>query len=242
MENETKVGMNRTGMQMAPFQGPSQVDYAMSRLPHPEVGSEENVAMLRGAYVKEALRVGSVPVPATGKGLAETAVGKLKGNNPEVLFDKLGERAAYERSGVRLYQAVIAKVQAVPHAEQTALLADLEHICSEELQHFHMLAATITELGGDPTAQTPCADISAVASMGMIQVVTDPRTTLAQCLQALLSVELTDNACWELLIELADQAGHEELVPAFQQALASEQEHETLIRQWLRKMVMEEAT
>jgi ferritin-like metal-binding protein YciE len=52
---------------------------------------------------------------------------------------------------------------------------------------------------------------------------------------------MTDNACWELLIELAEQGGHDELIPPFQKALASEQEHETVIKQWLRKMVMEEA-
>lgn len=76
--------------------------------------------------------------------------------------------------------------------------------------------------------------------MGIIQVLTDPRTTLAQCLQGLLTAEMTDNAAWELLIELAEQAGHEELVPQFQKALAAEAEHEAKIKQWLRTMVMED--
>lgn len=242
MENETKVGMNRTGMQMAPLQGPTQVDYAMSRPAHPQQGDAEALATVRALYIKEAQRVGSVPVPATGKGLAETAVGKLTGKNPEVLFDKLGERAAYERSGVRLYQAMIGKVRASAHPEQAALLQDLSHICQEELEHFHMLSGVITQMGGDPTAQTPCADVSGVAALGMLQVLTDPRTTLPQCLQVLLSIELTDNACWELLIELARQGGHEELIGPFQKALAAEQEHETMVKTWLRKMVMEDAT
>src|SRR5690606_1425878 len=107
-----------------------------------------------------------------------------------------------------------------------ALLADLQHIMEEEFQHFQMLTEVIGEMGGDPTSQTPCADISAVAAMGLIQVLTDPRTTLAQGLQALLTAELTDNAAWELLIELAEQGGHDELVPPFQKALSSETEHE----------------
>lgn len=241
MENEAKVGMNRTGMQMAPMQGPDQVDYARNRPPHPAEGSEEAIATLRGDYVKEAPRVGSVPIPASIRGLAETAVGKLKGQSPELLFDKLGERAAFERSGVRLYQAMISKVKVVPHAEQAALLRDLEHICEEEFRHFEMLANTIEEMGGDPTAQTPCADVSAVATLGILQVITDPRTTLAQCLQALLTAEMTDNAAWELLIELARKGGHDDVLEPFQQALASEQEHEVMIKQWLRKIVMEEA-
>jgi rubrerythrin len=241
MENETKVGMNRTGMQMAPIQGPSQVEYAESWGPHPVTGSEHDIAAMRARYIREADRIGSVPVPATGRGLAETALGKLKGQNPEVLFDKLGERAAYERSGVRLYQAMIGKVQAVEHPEKAALLADLNHIVEEEFEHFQMLSAAVAEMGGDPTAQTPCADVSAVAAMGMIQVITDPRTTLAQCIQILLSVELTDNACWELLLELAQEGDHDHLIEPFQKALVAEQEHETMIKQWLRKLVLEEA-
>lgn len=196
---------------------------------------------MRGRYVKEADRVGSVPIPATGRGLVETATGKLKGESPEVLFDKLGERAAFERSGVRLYQAMISKVEASSHPDQQSLLTDLTHICKEEFQHFQMLVGVIEELGGDSTSQTPCADISAVAAMGLIQVITDPRTTLAQGLQALLTAEMTDNACWELLIELAREGGYDQLVERCQKALASEQEHEAMIKQWLRKMVMEEA-
>lgn len=231
MENQTKVGMNRTGMQKAPKQGAAQVEYAQSQPPHPDQGSEQDIALLRASYVEEADRVGSVPVP----------VGKAKGHNPEVLFDKLGERAAYERAGVRLYQAMISKVQVCTHPEKEGLLADLNHIMEEEFHHFQILSQVIEQLGGDPTAQTPGADVSAVAALGMVQVVTDPRTTLAQCLQALLSTEMTDNAAWELLIELAEQAGHEDMVAPFQKALASEQEHETMVKKWLRKMVMEEA-
>lgn len=242
MENETKVGMNRTGMQMAPKQGPMQVEYAEANPPHPETGSEREIAALRALYIKEAARVGSVPVPATGKGMAKTAVDKLTGKSPELLFDKLGERAAFERNGVRLYQAMIGKVEAMEVPDQSALLEDLNHILGEEFEHFTMLTEVITDMGGDPTSQTPCADISAVAAMGIMQVVTDPRTTLAQCLQALLTAELTDNACWELLIELAGQTGHDDLVPPFQKALASEQEHEQMIRKWLRSTLMAEAT
>lgn len=241
MENETKVGLNQTGMQMSPIQGGKQVEYAQQMPPHPERGSEEDIALLRGTYVVEALRVGSVPLPATGKGVVETVVGKLKGDSPEVLFDKLGERAAYERSGVRLYQAMMSKVKVTEHPDRAALLADLEHICEEEFQHFKMLSEAIVDMGGDPTAQTPCADVSAVAAMGLIQVLTDPRTTLAQGLQALLTAEMTDYACWELLIELAGQSGHDDLVAPFQKALATEEEHEAMIKQWLRKLVMEEA-
>jgi hypothetical protein len=38
-------------------------------------------------------------------------------------------------------------------------------------------------------------------------VIVDPRTTLLQSLEAVLIAELFDNACWETLVELAQQAG-----------------------------------
>lgn len=242
MENETKVGMNRTGMQMAPIAGPEQARFAMSQPPDPETGGPEAASAVRGAYVQESARIGSVPMPATGKGLAKTAMGKLKGQNPEVLLDKLGQRLAYERSGVRLYQAMIGKVLAAGHPNSGQLLADLQHICEEELNHFKMLDQAIRELGGDPTAQTPCADVSGVASLGMIQVITDPRTTVAQSLETMLSVELTDNACWELLIDLVAQAGHDQLVERFRGALVNEEQHEVMITRWVRESVLAEAT
>ena len=69
-------------------------------------------------------------------------------------------------------------------------------------------------LGGDPTAQTPCADVTAVASAGLLQAVRDPRTSVTQSLQALLTAELVDNASWELLYTLAREHGFEDVVEA----------------------------
>jgi rubrerythrin len=69
-----------------------------------------------------------------------------------------------------------------------------------------------------------------------MQVLTDPRTTLAQCLNTMLTVELSDNAGWELLAELADAAGEKELVGTFLGALAQEQEHLAIIKAWLRQL------
>jgi len=92
-------------------------------------------------------------------------------------------------------------------------------------------------LGGDPTAQTPCADATATASMGIMQVVTDPRTTLAQSLNAMLIAELADNAGWELLIALAQEAGKTEIAELFEDAMAEEQEHLVTIKSWLTALV-----
>jgi rubrerythrin len=72
-----------------------------------------------------------------------------------------------------------------------------------------------------------------------MQVLNDPRTTLAQCLNAMLAVELADNAGWELLASLADEAGQSDLAGRFLGALGQEQEHLTIVKAWLTALVSE---
>jgi hypothetical protein len=62
-----------------------------------------------------------------------------------------------------------------------------------------LLIDTLKQLGADPTVMTPSADVVGVIAQGPMQVLTDPRTNIAHCLIALLTVELADNAAWELL-------------------------------------------
>src|SRR5262249_55574852 len=141
-------------------------------------------------YENEAEPVGTVPVPTTLKGALETVMTLIKGKAPVVLLDKLGERLAFERTGTRLYDALLAKHDASPGWPGGPSRADLARFRAEELAHFEMLRRCIEEMGADPTAQTPSADVIGVASSGILQVITDPRTTLPQSLSALLTAEL----------------------------------------------------
>ena len=59
---------------------------------------------------------------------------------------------------------------------------DLETIRADEARHFRLIAEAIESLGGDPTSQTPSADLAGVESMGLVQVLNDPRTSIAQSL------------------------------------------------------------
>src|SRR5690606_24201770 len=105
------------------------------------------------------------------------------------------------RTGTRLYDALILKYEILAENDDMPALptpldadgedtsATLRRIRAEEHEHFLMLSEVMRSLGGDPTAQTPCADATATASMGIMQVVTDPRTTFAQSLNALLIAE-----------------------------------------------------
>jgi hypothetical protein len=89
---------------------------------------------------------------------------------------------------------------------------------------------------------SPCADVAGVQAFGLMQSVTDPRTTLTQCLGSMLIAELADEAAWELLIGLAQSSGHDKLVQRFQVALQEEEEHLAQVRKWVQELTMAEAS
>lgn len=246
MKNTTELGFNRTGAQTSPLALHSMQLYADERTPAPPPAPDgmpdgKAIAAVRSAYVMEAERVGSVPMPGTLTGAFTTAVSKLRGLKPEVLVDKLGERLAFERSGVRLYQALIDKTEALSGMAKLPFSADdLRHIRDEELEHMHIVASALESLGADSSAQTPSADVASVANSGVMQVMTDPRTTVTQCLEALLSTELLDDACWSMLIRLAKESDQDALLPQFQRALDREAAHVLRVRGWLENMLIAE--
>ncbi|HYC90550.1 MAG TPA: ferritin-like domain-containing protein [Thermoanaerobaculia bacterium] len=236
----TDLGMNRTGVSTSPIDTPRMVDAAMS-VPVIAEGAGEMVNMRR-MYVEESPEpIGSMPPPVTPKGMAKTAVQAFKGHKPTVLLDKMGERLAFERTGTRLYDAMIVKVVGSPETGVGPRHADLEELRAEELRHFELVHRHLVRLGADPTVQTPCADTAGMQAMGVLQVLTDPRTTLSQCLNAILTTELADTAGWELLTHLAREAGETEMADEFQQAHLNEQEHDRRVKTWLTEMVMTDA-
>ena len=98
--------------------------------------------------------------------------------------------------------------------EISMTIEDLEDIRADEARHFLLVSDAIDSLGGDPTSQTPSADLCGVESSGLVQVLNDPRTTIAQSLHAIVTAELSDKAGWETLIALADEHGLTEMVTA----------------------------
>jgi rubrerythrin len=172
-------------------------------------------------------------MPASLTGAVKTAVKAVTGASPPLFIDKLGERLAFERSGVRLYETLISKYDAYGSFSGGPIREDLQQILDDEFSHFTMLTQAMEQLGGDPTAITPSANLHATLSMGIIQVLTDPRTTLLQSLEGILVAELADNDCWEALSELAQGAGEEEMKERFLRAYATEQEHLIKVRTWL---------
>ena len=88
---------------------------------------------------------------------------------------------------------------------------------------------------------TPSADLVSVASLGWVQAVSDPRTTLTQCMDILLMAELADGDGWQLLADLADQLGFDELADQFRDALSEEERHALRVRGWISAALLGEA-
>jgi rubrerythrin len=230
------VGMNRTGIQMSPIDSKAMqdVDPAMT---HGDEGDESALATIRNDYIANADALGSVPLPGTLTGAVSMGVQALKGDSPQILLDKLGERLAFERTGTRLYDALITKCDIMLDGDISMTIEDLEQIRADEARHFRLISDAIESLGGDPTSQTPSADLAGVESMGLVQVLNDPRTSIAQSLHAIVTAELSDKAGWETLVALADEHELDTMVDDFTNALNQEREHLALVQTWYEEAI-----
>lgn len=239
-EKISEKHINRTGIALSPKLSKEMIEGALETEPS-MAGDESGIAEVREAYAKHADPVGSIPPPATLKGAAKTAMKALEGERASVLLDKIGERMQFERTGTRLYEALLSKFDAAPAMPNGPTRARLEEIYAEEEQHFVMLREAMVQMGGDPTAVTPSADVAGVLSMGVPQVLLDARTTFPQSLEAILLAELADNDGWTLLIQLARELGQDELAHRFGVALAEEEEHLRDVRAWVTAATMQRA-
>lgn len=241
MENTSQLGMNRTGVDMSPMMTKDMLKNTGLF----EIGpiSHADMEAIRASYMALKTPVGSVPLPGTLKGVLTSGKEKLTGHSPEVLINKLGQRLAFERTGVRLYDALIMKCENDPSGDGKDIVPVqlLKQFRQEEAEHFLIVKKAIESIGADPTAQTPDADASGVAAIGILKVITEPRTSISQSLEAMLTAEMTDNAAWELLIELCQSMGLDDTVPEFNHALEQEERHMREIKGWLKQLSMGEA-
>lgn len=240
MHKPTDIGPNRTGIATSPIDSKRLMQGAQAA---PTTGEIDGFALEveRVRWSAEALPLGTVPPPGSVKGVVKTVLEKVEGHKATVFVDKLGERLAYERTGARLYEMLLAKHEAAHvHAGGPTRL-ELEAIRDDELRHFAIVRDAITTLGGDPTAMTPCADVAGVAGQGWVQVLSDPRSTLTQCLMVMLGAEVSDGEGWDLLVTLAEKLGFAEMATQFRDALVQEQEHAMRVRGWLQSAVIGQA-
>lgn len=220
LRNHARPGDNRTGVALHPEYARTMVEGTAEFGPTSSGGIE-----LLG---EERRRVAQLAEPVA------TMPPSPKVSSDDVpLLDKLGARLAFERTGVRLYQALLVKLDVYGAYEGGPTRADLEHIRDEERKHLRLAQQLIVELGGDPTAVTPHANLQAVASHGICEILVDPRTTLIECLEAIVVAELTDHESWEQLVGAAERSGKNELVAKVRDAVKTEAEHLGKVRAWI---------
>jgi bacterioferritin (cytochrome b1) len=242
MKDPTSLGHNRTGLQVSPLHGELLTETAQREIDRTLIDSPEStlLAEMRRDYINDAEALGSIPPPATMKGMAKSGAGAITNKRLHVFVDKMAERLAYERGGTRLYDAALVK--AIALAEGTPVnIERMKQIRAQEADHANLLSDAIESVGADPTAQTPCADLVGVQAMGLMQSITDPRTSLVQTLSSLLAAELIDVASWELLARLARDMGQDAIANRFEDALAHETQHLDTISRWYEAMVSAEA-
>jgi hypothetical protein len=223
-------GRNRTGISRAGDLAEAMVA-GTREFPPTSDGTAQALADVRIEYARAAGPSGTMPPSLAAGRLAMTSRRAATGSLP-ALLDKLGERAAFERTGTRLYEALISKHDAGMSFRGGPSRDDLVHFRDEEHEHFLMLGDAIRQLGGDPTVVTPSANLQATAGKGLCAVLADPRTTVLQCLEALLVAELVDNDCWRALVEMAEERGETAFRGRFAEAERHEAEHLDRVRAW----------
>jgi len=223
MKTIRTVEVNRTGLEQAGVLAKQMLEVQrLTRPTSPGVGSD--ALSIRAAYAKVAEPFATLP---------GTAAPQPLGERETTLVDKLGERMAFERVSARLGEALLLKLDAFGAWRGGPSRADLEQIHADEREHFILLIEAVKEAGGDPTAVTPSANVSAMVLKSIVEVLTDPRTNLYECLEAIAVAKLVDNDSWMHLVNLAGGRFDAGLVARFRRALDDEREHLVKLRRWL---------
>ncbi len=239
MKSPASMGMNRTGIDSSPEQF-QELLTGLEEFP-PMIGDEDTLEVSRAAYIREADPIGTVPPPGTLKRVVKEGMQKLMGRNAEVLIDALGGRLAFERTGARLYDAFLEKCEVRSEEAATLPMDRLRQFRQEEAAHMEMVWDALRQLGADPTCVTPLADVNGVASVGVMQLLADPRTSIAQSLHAIHIAELVDNDGWQQLVKLALTLGQNAMAEQFRRAMAEEDQHLTVIRQLAEQLTAAQA-
>jgi hypothetical protein len=219
LETSTTSGTNHTGL--APHGDVlAKMLEGASEFPPTSSGGPAGIAELRIDYA----RVGE---PHATMPSAPVTPAKLP------LIDRLGARMQFERTGVRLYDALISKLDAYCSFDGGPSRQELLQIREQEFDHALLTQELVSSIGGDPTAITPGANLATTASQGIACVLLDPRTSLVDCLEAMLIIELTDQDMWGMLGRTAEPLGDAAMIEKITHAQKVELEHLAKLRGWL---------
>lgn len=160
--------------------------------------------------------------------------------NPEKVIDFLTERLVFERNGVKLYDAILAKMEASGDENIARMLDQMREHRDQEKEHEEWLEEQIRTLGGDVNASSDMADLVTRESKGIEDVILDGDNDISHLFHALLTAELADNAGWDLLVSLADEASDHAAKRQFKKRLHEEEDHLIFVRRAVERFARRE--
>jgi bacterioferritin (cytochrome b1) len=167
-------------------------------------------------------------------------MGELAKYDTGKVIDVLNERLAFERAGVKLYDRILEVMRTTANDENVArMLPEMQEHRDEEKEHEEWLEAQIRALGGDAHAETEKSQLVTRESKGIEEVVMSD-AQLPHLFHALLAAELVDNAGWDLLVQLADEAGDRAAKREFKKRLHEEEDHLLFVRSAVEKLAFQE--
>ncbi len=155
------------------------------------------------------------------------------------VIDALNERLAFERAGVKLYDRVLEVMRQSQDKNFERMLDEMRKYRVEEKEHEEWLEEQIRFLGGDAHSETDKSRLVTRESKGIEEVVMSD-AELPHLLHALLAAELVDNAGWDLLVRIADEAGDSSAKRDFKKRLHEEDDHLVFIRKAVEKLSFQE--
>jgi bacterioferritin (cytochrome b1) len=167
------------------------------------------------------------------KKLAEKNVGRV--------INLLNERLAFERAGVKLYDAILERMRSSGDPQIQRMVEQMQEHREDEKRHEEWLEEQIRALGGDAHTPSEKSILVQAESQGIEHVIQrDP--LLPHDFHALLVAELADNAGWDLLVQLADEVGDRDAKKEFKKRLHEEEEHLLFVRKAVEQFAKQELT
>lgn len=126
-------------------------------------------------------------------------------NRPK-LIDVLAERPAFGRAGVRLYDAVVARLEPAEPAVRR-MLPRVEQMRAEHHAELAWAEALLDALEAGAAAGVRRVEMAQLETAGLLRIAEDGAATIQELFRALWLFELAHEGGWDLLVRLAERAG-----------------------------------
>jgi hypothetical protein len=161
-------------------------------------------------------------------------INEVHQHNTELLLRKLGQRLAFERASVRLYEALIFKCLALQKGQRKVVSLDqLRQFRDEEVEHSLLLKKAIETLGFDADDWIPEMDSTLLSTLQIPKVFSKKNTTILQCLESVQIFATNDNAEWHTLHGLFTNMGLQDVSEEFNQAPEEDSRQLETISRWI---------